>query len=584
MPPNAWTRPLADGAAVQVVRQPEDSTGAVSRYRLDFPAVVGDIVVTGDGRLAEHTLGSEDGRPVSTLDIAVPNALGVERVIADRDGERVVVHLPGGELLAAVDGAIDGDDAAAERALAAFDTPVQVPLVCGSFLDIDDAVALLAAVVRADRHAQSQLHSYRYAVVRAALADHTGLHVGSAAELEALVDGLDAIEAIGPVSTVDALADAMATIHGSVADTDRLLEALGYDAEALEDVGDGLLASCYLAQRVVRAGVDAAEDYELRQDLPSTGDYDRRKRAALRSDYGERGAAWRRLLVDARRQSPAEFRSVLANTLYWTAKESRSDSRLAELLHRAAETVAARTGDRRVEKGARYGRWLAAGHRLRGTHCYRPAAANFERAERLAADYEFLEEWRPILAGGLVRARLAATEGDHGRAVDVLDETIGAVLDADPPKWAATRSMHHLSAQKCETQAEHHGAGAPRLARNLLGEAETHYELIGFERSLDRVRRKRGQYAEAAAAEAAGGPTAERPDAAAEAPPDAVPWPQASETAAPDSGQPPGPTAGEEPEPAPVAQPEPDDLDGTEYPEPAEEAEYSDRYEEPYRF
>lgn len=567
METTAWTRPVGAGERVQVTLETEDPDAAVVRYRLAFPFLVGDgPLVTGGGALEEHALQSQSGVPVSDLVVTIPNEHRVERLIAWHADERIVIHLPSAVLLETIEEAIGGIEAAVAPLLAAFDSPVQVPLVCGSFLGVQATVDLVQAVVRVDRHAQSLLHSYRYAVVRSALVSRAGLRVDSADELETLVSGLDAIDEIGAVSTVDALADVMATVHATVAETDDLLASLGYDVDALDVGDDDLLAVCYLAQLVCRAGLEAAERYELRQDLPSTADYDRRKRAALRSAYGDRGRAWRQLLNDARRQSPAEYRSVLASTLYWTAEESRSDSRLAELLHRAAEAVADVTGDRRIKYGARYNRYLAAGHRLRGTHCYRPAIANFERAERLAADYRFLAAWKPILAKGLVQARLESTHGNHAAALEVLDETLDALLLADPPDWAATRSVHHLEAQKRETEAELVGSDNPRLAHERLAAAVDHYEVIGFQRSLDRVRRKLASYEDAIRAEArADGPELEGREAV-------EPAGQPASTGSRETGE-----GGADP----AADSEPARPAGAD--DPAAELErYADRFEDPY--
>jgi hypothetical protein len=502
MNPRTWVVPIAEDSTVEIATDADQSSPEWTVYRLRFPTIVNDsttddIVVSGDGALRRHEVRSDGGLPVSDMTVRVPNADGVERLTVGTQSGRLVIYLPGDDLLTACERAVAGEEAAAETVIAAFASPVRIPLVAGAFLDTADTVELVRAVTAADRHVASLLHSYRYPIVRSALVSPSGLSVRSWAELEALVDRFDEIADIGAVGVIDALADVMATVHGSIAETDRLLDRLGVDPTAGHRDPDGRLAACYLAHRVVCAGFEAAIGYETASELPATGNYDRSKRGAFRAEYGQRGQAWWSLLDAARGQSEDEFGFVLAKALYWTAEESRSDARLAELLFRGAETVAAEHNQVRVKVQSRYKRHLAAGHRLRSAHCFEAAIDQFERTCQLADDYRFLQPWEPLLARGLVQAHLLRDRGDHRGAVERLDATIEAVLESEPPTEAANHAVHHITAQKAETRALGDWAAEPALARASLEEARDHYAAIGYDRSRDRVERKLAELEEA---------------------------------------------------------------------------------------
>ncbi len=510
-----WSRPVGADATAEVRLESGAEAGAV-RYRIAFPFLVGDdaaddLQVTGEGRVADHQLRSEGGLPVSDVVVSIPGEFDVERLLVRSREERLMLYLPSPALIELVEQAVDGDGAAAEALLDRFDTPVQVPLVCGSFLGVSGVVDLIAALARADRYAASVLHSYRYAIVRGALASRAGLHIEDLGELRALVEGLDGIEQIGALSVVEAIGDVVATVHDTRAETEALLEALDADYGRLDEESDGLLTACLLAQIVCTEGVEAAQAFEVPRKLPPRGHYDRRKRAVFQAEYGERGRAWRRLLNAARRQSADEIGYVLAYALYWTGEESRTDARLDELLLRGAERVAEHKRLVKLETKAQYRRLIAAGHRLRGAHCFGPAAANFAAARTLAAEYDALPEWEPILAEGLVRSRALSKAGDVGAAVDTLDRTIEALLASGPPTPVANRSVRHLTAQKAEIDAERYRSEAPRLARHLLEEARAHYAALGFERSRAKVERLLDSLPEAVTAGEPASPEAPAP-------------------------------------------------------------------------
>jgi hypothetical protein len=481
----SWECPLTEDSPIRVSLEPEDAGPNTVRYRIAFPFVVNEssASITGTGGIDQHELRSDSGIPVSDVTVSTPSDTQLERLFVRSSSRRIVLYLPSGRLLDACRQAVDGDQEAAATVIETFGAPVRIPLVCGSFLGVQDTIRLLETIGRTDRHAQSLLHSYRYAIARSAVVASSGWTVDTYRELAALVGGLDDIEEIGAVSLIETLADIMATVHGSMADTEQLLESFEFEIRELRKDEAGLFTSCYLAQLVVAEGIRAAEDYEPSVDLPQATDYERRKRGVLRAEYGQRGSAWRSLLIAAQQQSTDEFEYVLANALYWTAEESRSDSRMAELLYRGAQIVADDIGLTKVEILSRSKRHIAAGHRLRSAHCFEPSMQRFDAAWSLAIEYRYLDTWRPILSKGLVQSHLLSQRGQQREAIRILDETMELVLDADPPTEAANESVHHLEAQKQETRARIHRPEDAQAARGALREAGRHYDTIGFDRS-----------------------------------------------------------------------------------------------------
>jgi len=494
MAAHAWVRPLGQDSVARVTLDATQGSRE-RRYRVEFPFVVGgssaeDVLVTGAGNLDHHHLRARSGLPTSELVVSVPAAADLERLVVRARGDRFVIHLPSTRLLDACHRVVEGDlDGSASAVIDAFRSPVQIPLVCGSFLELDEVLRLVEGVVRHDRYVQSMLHSYRYAIVRSALVSKAGLHVGTYRALVQLVNGLDAISEIGAVSLVHALGDVVGTVHGTPDDTLRLLDSLGLAFDALDAGNDGLFTTVFLAHLACTEGVEAAERYEVPTKLPPRGHYDRRKRGVFMAGYGDRGRAWRRLLNAARRESPVEVGKVLAHTLYWTGEEARDDSRTTELLLRGAAAVAAHASLYAIEHKARFKRHLAAGHRLRGTHCWGPSMANFEAARGLARDNPFLNEWEPVLSWGIVASRRRSVAGDHEGALRILDRTIEDLLATAPPTSVANRSVRHVEAQKCEIESLLYRTTDPARARALLEQSRRFYDAIGFERSCDKIDR-----------------------------------------------------------------------------------------------
>lgn len=354
-------------------------------------------------------------------------------------------------------------------------------------------IQLVETVTDAARHTASTLHSYRYPILRSALVNPTGLSVTTAADFEALVDGFDSIEAIGSVSAIDCVADAMLTVHGSVTETEDLLTTLGYDPAAFEQREDGRFFACLLAHTVLTEDVSAARGYAMRRRRHLDGHYERGKTEARNAPRHERGEKWRRLICAAAREPQGEFVYVLSNALYWTGYTVRSDSRVQELLSRAASVVVDRIDLPELAGWAKFERHVAAGHRLRSRNQFAAAENRFAEARQVAQRYNHLPEWQAQYNETVVRAHQQTDTGNPEAALKTIENGIETVLQYDLQPEAATRIVHHLKGQHCEIAADTVRASDPQEARSLLDEAREHYDAIDFTRSRDRTKRQQEQ-------------------------------------------------------------------------------------------
>lgn len=490
-----WDTTVADGRPITVTKcsenadtQAEETRTAYTLEFADTPFGLADIQVVRPETARWQTT-SRTANP-DQLTVTTPHETSYERVIITANDRRIVLVVPGGRLLELCTDAIQGDETAANQLVRIFETPVQIPVICGAFLSVEDTIKLLKTVAASNSYAASLLHSYRYEIVRSGLVGHSGLSIETKAELEAFVQGLNEIDAIGRVRVVDAVVDVMATVHETVSETEELLAALGYDRQAFERRHDGLFFACRLAKQSVADGVRAAEGDAMRRRWNIDGNYKRRKAAAESAAYENRDTAWRTLICAAGRESLDEFCYVLANALHWSGEVTRSDSRVAELLYTGAVSVASANELSQVEGRARFKRHIAAGHRLRSRHCFAPAVGRFTTAEQIAGRYSALPDWKPVYNKGVVRAHLLSEQGDHDAAIESLDQTIDEIVEYDLSPDQSNHCVHHLEGQKCEIKALQAESEQPRNAIEALEEAQTHYETIGFDRSSNRVERK----------------------------------------------------------------------------------------------
>jgi pterin-4a-carbinolamine dehydratase len=491
-----WTHSLTNELDISVQQETRTSYSRAT-YRIEAPSLTLNpeeraVVTPGAAEVTTPIQQRSAGSGLAET-IAVPNQNSIERVIIEWESGRGVLYLPSTTFLEKCMDAIHGDRSAADSIVNAVQTPVRLPLLTGSFLDPDDLVQLVDTITSADRYAASTIHSYRYAILRSALVNSTGLSVASASDFEALVNGFDAIEAIGSVSLIDCLAGTMFTIHDSVTETIDLLEDLGYDPVAFEQRDDGRFFACVLAHIVLTDDVSAALGHVMQRGRHFGGNYERGKVEARNAPRYERGPKWRRLIPAAARESKGEFVYVLANALYWSGYAAHSDSRIQELLFRGASAVVDRINLPELEGWAKFERHLTVGHRLRSRNQFRAAENRFAEARQVAQRYDHLPEWQPQYNEVVVQAHRQKDAGQHKTALETIDSGIEALLQHDLRPESATRVVHHLKGQHCEIAAETIRSSDPQEARSLLTEARDHYDTIDFTRSRGRTKRKQEQ-------------------------------------------------------------------------------------------
>lgn len=491
-----WTQALTDEITSTCVQETRP-TYSWTNYRVEVPSLTGEpgewFVRTPGGATVATSIQQRDAATGFVETISVPDESSVERVIVEWDGGRGVLYLPSAPFLDACEDAIRGDRSAAQSVIQAVETPVKLPLLCGAFLELGDVIRLIETVTDADRYAASTIHSYRYPILRSALVNATGLSVTTASNFEALVDGFDSIEAIGPVSAIDCVADAMSTVHRSVTETKDLLTTLGYEPDAFEQREDGRFFAYLLAHAVLTEDVSAAQGYAMRRRRYLDGNYERRKIEARNAPHDERGEKWRRLICAAARESEGEFIYVLSNALYWTGQTIRSDSRVQELVYRGASVVVDRIDLPELAGWATFEWHVAAGHRLRSRNQFSAAETRFAEARKVAQRYNHLPEWQARYNETVVRAHQQTDAGRYEAALKAVENGIETVLQYDLQPETATRIVHHLKGQHCEIAAETARASDPQEARSLLDEAREHYDAIEFTRSRDRTKRKQEQ-------------------------------------------------------------------------------------------
>jgi len=478
-----WTRPAPSGT-VTVTRVAGDHELADGdrqrRYTFSVPAASTTVAAATD---CEATW---DG---DTLWVTVHEGAGLARVRLRTGNDAVAFRLPGPAFDDRLTAAIDGDEAAARDLLADAHSPVALALACGPLLDVEGFVALVDALAAASEGASDDLHATRYDLVRIAATTAAGPPVATGDAFEALADGLAAVDAIGDVTVLDALADTTFVAHETPAETKQFLAALGYEVPALAERGDGRFLAHYLAQVARTAGVrDAKQAAARRAANTDHAAFADAKAAAERADYWDRGAAWRDAVLPAAGESFPTFAYALANALYWTGEAGRSDSRADELLHEGA-AAAARTIDLEWVAGhADYERARAAAHRHRSKRNHALALAHFDAAREIAGEHSFLDAWEPTYSRAVVRSNALSTRGEHERAVAVLDDAVEELRESGVPDDRFAEMRDHLLGQRHERRAIVADDDADRLAH--LEAARDHYEAVGFERSVARIEAK----------------------------------------------------------------------------------------------
>ncbi|MDH5020101.1 hypothetical protein [Halobacterium rubrum] len=483
-----WERPLPGDAVATVTRVvgdhelPEDG-GGERRFRVDCSVRVTDAAV--DAEAASVAEVDEAG----VVTVALPAGVGLARLRLTTGDGTASLWLPGPAFADRLEAALDGDAGAARALSREAGSVVALAFAAGEFLATDGLVDLLDAVTEASGSAADDLHARRYDFLRAVPATPAGPTADDREQLVALAAGLDGVDAIGDVSLVDVVADAMHLAAETPRGARAFLDDHGFDARALAERGDGEFFAALLAQATVTGGVGAAK--RLAVGWPAEKTFEAAKADAEAADYWDRGEAWRGVVPTAADQSPEAFAYVLANALYWTAEVDRGDSRVDELLFDAAETAGRDVGLEWVVGHSRFERARARGHRHRTSRTHALAIEAFEDAHEVAEAREFLDPWEPAYTRAVVASNMHSANGDHDAAVAALDDGEATLADTDVPESRREEMVAHLGAQRHERRAIQTENPAER--RSHLEAALERYEAVGFDRSVDRVREKLAQ-------------------------------------------------------------------------------------------
>jgi hypothetical protein len=476
-----WERPLPGDAAATVTRVVGDhelpEEGGERRFRVDCSARVestdvdaGTATVAGEDRVTVD-LPSDAG--LVRLRVAVPDGTGR-------------VSLPGPAFEDRVTAALDGDDGAARALVREAGGVVALALSAGEFLGAGDLVGLLDEVAESSGSAADDLHARRYDLARAIAATDVGPQIEDRESVVALVEGLDAIDAIGDVSLPAVVADAMYLAAGTPRGARAFLDDHGFDLRDLAEYGDGSFLGALLAHATTTGGVAAAK--RLASGWPAEKTFDAAEADAESADYWERGEAWRAVVPTAADRGDETFAYVLANALYWGGEVDRGDSRLDELLFDGAQVAGREVGLEWVVGHARFERARARGHRHRTSRNHALAIAAFDEARAVADEYGFLDAWEPVYTRTVVASNMHSARGDHDAAVAALDAGERVLAELDVPEGRHEEMVAHLDAQRHERRAIQTGNPAER--RSHLESALERYEAVGFERSVDRIREK----------------------------------------------------------------------------------------------
>ena len=416
----------------------------------------------------------------------LPAGVGLTRLRLTVPAGTAGLWLPGPAFADLLDAALDGDAGAARALSRAAGSVVALAFAAGECLTTDGLVDLLDAATAASGSAADDLHARRYDILRGILATTAGPQVADSEDFGALVEGFDGIGAIGDVSLVDVVADAMHLAAETPRGARAFLDDHGFDPRALADRGAGEFFAALLAQAAVTGGVGAAK--RLAVGWPAEKTFEAAKADAESADYWDRGEAWRAVVPTAADQSREAFAYVLGNALYWTAEVDRGDSRTDELLFDGAETAGRDVGLEWVVGHSRFERARARGHRHRTSRNHALAIAAFEDAREIAEGRAFLDPWEPAYTRAVVASNMHSARGDHGAAVAALDDGEAALGDMAVPDVRREEMGAHLDAQRHERRAIQTENPAER--RSHLETALERYEAVAFDRSVDRVREK----------------------------------------------------------------------------------------------
>ncbi|MGB9962629.1 hypothetical protein ACOZ32_10540 [Halobacterium sp. MBLA0001] len=477
-----WQRPLPGGEHATVTRVVGDhelpeSGAETRRFRVD---------ATADWVRARAAGGDVTRPAADAVSVSLPADAGLTRLRLTTPDGTTRLWLPGPAAAARIDAALDGDPTAARQLTAHAGGVAALAFAAGECLTQPGLCDLLDAVTAASDSAADDLHARRYGVLVGMLSTTAGPPMDTAADVRALCEGVDAIDAVGDVSVSAVVAEAMHRVTDTPRGARAFLADHGVEPRALADDSDGVFFAALLAHAATTRGLPAAKRCATR--WPASKTFDAAKADAEAADYWARGDAWRSAVPTAADQSDAVFAYALANALYWTAEVDRGDSRIDELLFDGA-VVAGREIDHDWIIGhSRFERARARAHRHRTSRTHALAIAAFTDAEAIADQWSFLDAWEPVYTRAIVASNMASARGDHHAAIGALDDGRAALSELAVPDARREEMYTHFDAQRHERRAIL--TDEPDQRRSHLEAARAQYDQLGFDRSVERIQEK----------------------------------------------------------------------------------------------
>src|SRR6056297_1779077 len=275
-----WERPLPGDATATVTRVVGDhelpEEGGERGFQVDCSARVSSADVDAGTATVDE----------NRVTVALPSDAGLVRLrVAVPDGTGRI-SLPGPAFGDRLTAALDGDPGAARALVRGAGGVVALALAAGQFLAVDDLVALLDEVAESSGSTADDLHARRYDLARAIVATDAGPRVDDRDSMERLVDGLDAVDAIGDVALPPVVADAVHLAAGTPRGARAFLDDHGFDPRELAERGDGSFLAALLAHATVTGGVAAAK--RLAGEWPAEKTFEAAEADAESADYWKR--------------------------------------------------------------------------------------------------------------------------------------------------------------------------------------------------------------------------------------------------------------------------------------------------------
>lgn len=364
---------------------------------------------------------------------------------------------------------------------------------CHLLLEFEHYLETVVALSRESSTFDSVEYRNRYDHFSGAIRPDTPNSVESLDELKDRVERYNESPELSNVKVPDILTQYLADNQNREA-RDRI-RRLGYEPEKYDPEYETPLPAGWIAHLYLTDGFRDSEAFARDRPLVS-GSYVRQKRLAGDAEYGQRGAAWGKLIANAARESLEEYREVSANMLHWTATESRTDAAFHPMLHLVAKLLVEDSKYTRLHQRAAVAEQISLGHVNRRDHAWQESLSAFEQAHKLATEdagfgYTRLvrKELEAVESIGIAADQLHRANGDIDEAIAALDEAITEIRSLDIVyERAREDALTLLRAKRYESIGKRESTnGNTNRARSALEDAKHEYEKVDKVRSIDRV-------------------------------------------------------------------------------------------------